>query len=61
MIDGTPTQDDVNRLRRELERRLDRQPFGTCSPELLRTLIAVLDLAAPAPPIELVRRLHTVR
>ncbi|VBA61219.1 hypothetical protein [Mycobacterium attenuatum] len=61
------TDADINHLRRELLYRLDRQPFDSCSPELLRALIAAFDLANPldaraaAPPHTGGPRLHLVR
>ncbi|WP_167470747.1 hypothetical protein [Mycobacterium innocens] len=51
---------DINH-RRELRQRLDRQSFDDCSPELLRALVAVFDLASQMPPVELVRGLRVVR
>lgn len=54
--------DTIDELRGMLLSRLDRHSFDACSRELLRALIAVFDLAAPAPLSEGVRpRLRLVR
>lgn len=44
--------DELDRLRCELVRRLEHHPFAVWSAALLRTVITVIDLAQPVPPLQ---------